>query len=45
MGGWGQSWVRNINDMPVVIFFACLDLDPKSSFPDGHDLIGKGEAG
>jgi hypothetical protein len=25
--------------MPVVIFFACLDLEEKSSFLDGHKLI------
>jgi len=25
--------------MPVVIFFACLDLEQKSSFLDGHYLI------
>jgi len=25
--------------MPVVIFFACLDLEQKSSFMDGHWLI------
>jgi hypothetical protein len=25
--------------MPVVIFFACLDLKQKSSFLDGHYLI------
>jgi hypothetical protein len=25
--------------MPVVIFFACLDLEQKSSFPDGHYLV------
>ena len=24
--------------MPVVIFFACLDLEQKSSFLDGHYL-------
>jgi hypothetical protein len=24
--------------MPVVIFFACLDLEQKSSFMDGHSL-------
>ena len=24
--------------MPVVIFFACLDLEEKSSFMDGHYL-------
>lgn len=24
--------------MPVVIFFACLDLEQKSSFPDEHKL-------
>jgi hypothetical protein len=24
--------------MPVVIFFACLDLEQKSSFMDGHYL-------
>jgi len=27
---------RNINQMPVVIFFACLDLEQKSLFMDGH---------
>ena len=27
---------RNIKHMPAVIFFACLDLEQKSSFPDGH---------
>jgi hypothetical protein len=27
-----------MNYMPVVIFFACLDLDQKSSFMDGHKL-------
>jgi len=25
--------------MPVVIFFTCLDLEQKSSFMDGHELI------
>jgi hypothetical protein len=30
---------RNINYMPAVIFFACLDLEQKSSFMDGHYLI------
>jgi hypothetical protein len=30
---------RNINYMPVVIFFACLDLEQKFSFMDGHSLI------
>ena len=25
--------------MPAVIFFACLDLEQKSSFPDGHYLV------
>ena len=25
--------------MPVVKFFACLDLDQNSSFLDGHKLI------
>jgi hypothetical protein len=29
---------RNINYMPAVIFFACLDLGQKSSFMDGHYL-------
>jgi len=24
--------------MPAVIFFACLDLEQKSSFMDGHHL-------
>jgi hypothetical protein len=27
---------RNINYMPAVIFFACLDLEQKSLFMDGH---------
>jgi len=27
---------RNNKYMPVVIFFACLDLEQKSSFMDGH---------
>jgi hypothetical protein len=27
---------RNINYMPAVIFFACLDREQKSSFMDGH---------
>jgi len=27
---------RNINYMPAIIFFACLDLEQKSSFMDGH---------
>ena len=27
---------RNIKHMPVVIFFACLDLEQKSLFMDGH---------
>jgi len=27
---------RNINYMPAVIFFACLDLEKKSSSMDGH---------
>ena len=30
---------RNINYMPTVIFFACLDLEQKSSFMDGHQLL------
>jgi hypothetical protein len=30
---------RNIKNMPVVIFFACLDLEQKSSFMDGHYLV------
>ena len=29
---------RNIKHMPVVICFACLDLEQKSSFMDGHWL-------
>jgi hypothetical protein len=29
---------RNINYMPAVIFFACLDLEQKPSFLDGHEL-------
>ena len=29
---------RNIKHMPVVIFFACLDLEQKSLFMDGHFL-------
>ena len=29
---------RNIKHMPAVIFFACLDLEQKSSFMDGHYL-------
>ncbi|RZB36895.1 MAG: hypothetical protein SRB2_01695 [Desulfobacteraceae bacterium Eth-SRB2] len=29
---------RNINYMPAVIFFACLDLEQKSSFMDGHEI-------
>ena len=28
---------RNIRHMPVVIFFACLDLEQKSLFMDGHE--------
>jgi hypothetical protein len=28
----------NIHYMPAVIFFACLDLEQKSSFMDGHWL-------
>jgi len=38
---WGYAQKnnpRNINHMPVVIFFACLDLEQKSSFLDGHLL-------
>jgi hypothetical protein len=27
-----------LKHMPVVIFFACLDLEQKSSFMDGHYL-------
>ena len=27
--------------MPVVIFFACLDIEQKSSFLDGHWLVYK----
>jgi len=29
---------RNIKHMPAVIFLACLDLEQKSSFMDGHSL-------
>jgi hypothetical protein len=32
---------RNINYMPAVIFFACLDFEQKSSFMDGHYLSPK----
>ena len=31
--------------MPVVIFFACLDLKQKSSFMDGHYLYSRGSLG
>jgi len=31
-----KIYPRNINDMPVVKFFAGLDLEQKSSFLDGH---------
>jgi len=27
--------------MPMVIFFACLDLEQKSSFMDGHLLMNR----
>jgi hypothetical protein len=27
--------------MPVVIFFACLDIEQKSSFLDGHYVVYK----
>jgi len=30
---------QNINYMPAVIFFACLDLEQKSSFMEGHYVI------
>jgi hypothetical protein len=30
---------QNINYMPVVIFFACLDLEEKSSCMDGHNYF------
>ena len=30
---------RNITHMPAVIFLACLDIEQKSSFMDGHYLI------
>jgi len=33
-----KFYPRNINDMPVVKFFAGLDLEQKSSFLDGHYL-------
>ena len=29
---------RNINHVPAVIFFACLDIEQKSSFLDKHYL-------
>ena len=29
---------RDINYMPVVIFFACLGLEQKSSFLDRHEI-------
>jgi hypothetical protein len=32
---------RNINYIPAVIFFACLDLEQKSSVMDGHQIIEK----
>ena len=30
---------RNINYMAVVIFFACLDIEQKFPFMDGHSLV------
>ena len=33
-----RFYPRNINYMPVVKFFACLDLEQKLSFLDGHEL-------
>jgi len=33
---------RNITHMPAVIIFACLDLEQKSCFLDGHYLGGGG---
>ena len=33
-----KNYPRNINHMPVVIFVACLDLEQKSLFMDGHYL-------
>ncbi len=33
-----KFYPRNINYMPVVKFFAGLDLEQKSSFLDGHYL-------
>ena len=35
-----KNYPRNINQMPAVIFFACLDLEQKSLFLDGHSLTG-----
>jgi hypothetical protein len=32
-----KFYPRNINYMPVVKFFACLDLNQNSSFLDGHE--------
>jgi len=34
-----KFYPRNINYMPAVTFFACLDLEQKSSFLDGHYLV------
>jgi hypothetical protein len=31
-----KIYPRNINDMPVARFFACLDRDQNFSFLDGH---------
>ncbi len=36
-----KFYPRNINYMPAVKFFACLDLEQKSSFLDGHYLTWK----
>ena len=37
-----KNYPRNINHMPAVIFFVCLDLEQKSSFMDGHYIIING---
>ena len=33
-----KNYPRNTNQMPAVIFFACLDLEQKSLVMDGHKL-------
>ena len=33
-----KNYPRNIKHMPVVIFFACLDLEQKPLVMDGHYL-------